>query len=676
MNFNHLNFENTVNYRSYSAELSLSSSVQEYASSSELLSLYDYRHLTTLFEQPEALLNSIRESFGLPNLGDDLFTNVDNVVLWEGHELGQGITLTYTYDLDYWIGAVENFFPELAGFDYSVLSDTQKTMVEQGLAVWSNIANINFVLVEGSDVDPFAGQVFVDPILGTPSVLPTSEQLPDIVIRSVSGDTPFSGAVNLLDTPAYLNAPPAEFIPPGYINGGEVRAGLADMVLNFGGDTFSFRTIVHEIGHALTLKHTFPNPGEELFGPYLDPALQNIGGSIMDTRGLLTVDIVDGVEVTNMTPMILDIITIQALYGQNLNYHSGNNTYTFNGIAANTIGVHDGMTIWDGNGNDTINSSAYSGDVRLDLREGLEYFSHIGDQIIFSAAPFSFTLENGQVLSGRGANIENATAGAGNDTIFGNDLNNILNGGNGNDTILGGKGNDSLVGGSGNDILEGGRGSDNLNGGGGIDTISYMNASSGVIVNIANGKAIGGDGTDFFSSIENVTGSQFTDTLNGNSNANTLNGLAGADIMNGLGGNDVLFGGDNNDIIIGGDGGDRLDGGSGNDALLGGNGQDILSGGEGNDALLGGGGQDVFVFDIYGLDTLLEGNDSIIDLDKNDVLQFNDINDMGLTVADLDAGATFTHILGSTIVDFTNGGSLTLAFENINSFAQLNVVIA
>ncbi len=46
---------------------------------------------------------------------------------------------------------------------------------------------------------------------------------------------------------------------------------------------------------------------------------------------------------------------------------------------------------------------------------------------------------------------------------------------------------------------------------------------------------------DTYSSIENLTGSNFNDTLEGDGGANTINGGLGTDIMNGLGDNDTYF---------------------------------------------------------------------------------------------------------------------------------------
>ncbi|WP_038130074.1 Ig-like domain-containing protein, partial [Vibrio fluvialis] len=63
-----------------------------------------------------------------------------------------------------------------------------------------------------------------------------------------------------------------------------------------------------------------------------------------------------------------------------------------------------------------------------------------------------------------------------------------------------------------------------------------------------------------------------------------------------LGGDDILNGGDGNDILYGQGGNDTLNGGEGNDTLIGGYGNDILIGGYGNDILTGGDGDDLFVF--------------------------------------------------------------------------------
>jgi len=95
----------------------------------------------------------------------------------------------------------------------------------------------------------------------------------------------------------------------------------------------------------------------------------------------------------------------------------------------------------------------------------------------------------------------------------------------GHDTIVGtqladhlfGAGSDDMLSGlGGSDWLGGGPGNDQLDGGDGIDTASYADASTGVTVNLLTGRADGGGGSDTLMHIENVTGSNFGDSVIGN----------------------------------------------------------------------------------------------------------------------------------------------------------------
>ncbi len=108
------------------------------------------------------------------------------------------------------------------------------------------------------------------------------------------------------------------------------------------------------------------------------------------------------------------------------------------------------------------------------------------------------------------------------------------------DTLIGDNGANILDGGGGNDLLIGGAGADLIDGGLGIDIASYIGAMSGVTVNLATGMASDGDR---LVSIENLTGSNFNDTLIGDAGVNVLSGGAGDDVLAGLGGADVLDGG-------------------------------------------------------------------------------------------------------------------------------------
>lgn len=178
------------------------------------------------------------------------------------------------------------------------------------------------------------------------------------------------------------------------------------------------------------------------------------------------------------------------------------------------------------------------------------YGTHLNDTINGSAAADKLYGYDGNDTITGGAGADTIYGGAGNDVIFGNQDNDTIYGESGNDTIYGGQGNDALYGGIGDDTLEGGLGDDILNGGTGFNTVTYLNASSGVSVNLGAGTATGGAGTDTLFSIQNVTGSNFSDTILGSAE------------------NNVLIGGQGSDSLSGGDGDDTLDGGVGGETTI------------------------------------------------------------------------------------------------------------
>jgi Ca2+-binding RTX toxin-like protein len=123
-----------------------------------------------------------------------------------------------------------------------------------------------------------------------------------------------------------------------------------------------------------------------------------------------------------------------------------------------------------------------------------------------------------------------------------------------------------MYGGAGNDFLRGNTGADSLIGSSGTDTASYTESTAGVNVSLTTGLGFFGSAAgDTLSGIENLSGSNFGDTLTGNTLANTLNGFSGNDVLNGGAGNDTLNGGSGNDLLTGGLGRDLMTGGTGFD---------------------------------------------------------------------------------------------------------------
>jgi len=255
--------------------------------------------------------------------------------------------------------------------------------------------------------------------------------------------------------------------------------------------------------------------------------------------------------------------------------------------------------------------------------------------------------------------------GDGNDILWGDDGNDFLWGDGGADILIGGAGDDTINGGTGDDLLEGGAGDDILNGGGaagGVDTVTYANAASGVTANLNTGSASDGDGgTDTLQYIENITGSEYGDTITGNGLDNVLRGLEGNDTISGDWGNDILYGD------------------AGADTLSGGNGSDILYGGTGADTLTGGNSADTFVFegtdasdtitdfstaqnDKLDVSDILEGYNPLTDL-ISDFVRITDNGTNSYLSVDVDGGANnFVQI--ATLSGVTNIAAGATATEN------------
>jgi Ca2+-binding RTX toxin-like protein len=226
--------------------------------------------------------------------------------------------------------------------------------------------------------------------------------------------------------------------------------------------SYEYLTVLHEIGHALGLKHPFD----------IEPRNSTQLATSLDTRSntVMSYSASPGKEATLFsyeptTPMVLDIAAIQALYGANTTHNAGPTTYRF----GSAVRYH--QTIWDAGGIDTLIAGGSTA-VDIDLRAGL-YGSRLGApvRLIDAQGRPAGVVDN--VYIAYGVLIENATGGDGADRITGNAAANRLAGGAGNDTLFGGNANDTLGGGEGADTLDGGPGRDTLTGGLGGDVFRF-----------------------------------------------------------------------------------------------------------------------------------------------------------------------------------------------------------
>ncbi len=402
-------------------------------------------------------------------------------------------------------------------------------------------------------------------------------------------------------------------------------------------DGFTIDVLLHEVGHALGLKHSF----EE--GAVLPETEDNDLNTVMSYT-------IYGETPTEVLGTF-DIAAIQYLYGVNASERSDDDIYT----------LDDGY-IWDGGGNDTISAAGETLAAHIDLNDGR--WNWIGGQ---SAS----ILSEGQSFLGYHTAIENAIGGSGADTLIGNELDNVLDSGAGNDTIDGGAGDDTMTGGDGDDTYVVSQDDDEVveasGAGSGNDhvksSVTYVLGDDVEQLTLTGTAAINGFGNGAANAIlgnggnNTLAGGAGNDTLDAGAGNDLLDGGADNDVMTGGAGDDFFFytagdtlveasgagsgndtvqsaaaytllanfenltltgtsaidgtGNDSANTLIGNNGNNTLSGLDGNDTLSGNGGNDLLDGGDGSDVMIGGAGNDTYIYtpgdaviDASGVDTV------------------------------------------------------------------------
>ena len=381
----------------------------------------------------------------------------------------------------------------------------------------------------------------------------------------------FSGYSDLNTYWGYTYFPPDQGgSGPAY--DGDIWVNAKYRTSDFFGGGYDDNALIHELGHALGLKHPFE-------APVIPAAYDSVRYTVMSYTDNVDVDAIifaptagGGLaytyrDVYSTTPMVLDIAAVQALYGADPTTAPGDDVYTF---ATDRPFM---LSIYDAGGNDTIDVSGMSHGSVVDLTPGsyssigyysaeaqkadtiAKYGAYFADFVAAGYAeagtPYSFADNLGIAFS---TVIENAIGGAHDDTLIGNQVANRLTGGGGNDVLTGAGGNDTLDGGAGLDTA--------VFSGASTDYVWTQAATGWTIRDLRSGSP---DGTDTLLNIELL---QFSDRTVSIAPATVVIGTAAADTLSGSAGNDSLYGQGGDDRLVADGGDDLLDGGAGTDTAV------------------------------------------------------------------------------------------------------------
>lgn len=319
----------------------------------------------------------------------------------------------------YWIlGTNRTLYWSLSnGFGTETWTDPSAAAaaVGQVFATFSQYANINFRYVGHYNSPLGAGRVS------------------DINISLDSANRFFSSnstwAIGMFPEAGYNQAIYAGAAGDIYIN----LNSDVNRLTSYAPGTEGFLLFMHEIGHALGLKHPHDSGGTGR------PTLAALGLEGLDADWFSVMSYNDDNDWNAFawdpeTPMIMDVLALQYLYGKNMQASAGNNIYTPS--ATNTY-----STIWDAGGSDTVDVSSSNQAWSIYLPE-IQLSSLVDTKVGVAYLSAETALDSPHTFYWLAGDIENARGSQNGDILEGNSLDNRLEGFFGNDSIDGGAGHD------------------------------------------------------------------------------------------------------------------------------------------------------------------------------------------------------------------------------------------
>jgi serralysin len=417
-------------------------------------------------------------------------------------------------------------------------------------------------------------------------------------------DAGSNGADIRIATSPSANPTAYAYLPSSSYYGGDVWFGTSYDYSQAQVGNYQYATVMHELGHALGLKHGHTAGG--LGNVTLTADRDSLEFSVMTYHSYVGQTLPGYTNETYgfaQTFMMYDIAALQHLYGADFSANAGNTVYKWSTTTGETFvnGTGQGapgggatnrifLTIWDGGGIDTYDCSNYTSNLRIDLTPG--GWSKMSDAQSAYLGGGNYARGNVfnalQYYGDARSLVENVIGGTGADRIVGNIASNALNGERGNDHLLGGAGNDMLEGGAGSDMVDGGAGTDKavFSGSRSDYRIAYRQDGS---IEVADGRRGTPDGTDLLFGIEELQFKNGILNYHGQWRPSTS-------LIEGTSRHETLLAFSGNDNVFGYAGNDRLYGLAGQDSISGGSGNDLIRGGLDIDYLVGGGGADRFEY--------------------------------------------------------------------------------